>query len=54
MTNSTYDQEEAYRYENIAKGYYGNSELQKTFIPDLAAGGLYSSTEDMAKFVSFQ
>jgi len=54
MTNSTYDQEEAYRYENIAKGHYGNSELRKTLIPDVAAGGLYSSVEDMAKFVSFQ
>jgi CubicO group peptidase (beta-lactamase class C family) len=54
MDNSTYNQDEAYDYGNIAKGYYGNNELKKTHIADVAAGGLYSSAADMAKFLLYQ
>jgi len=54
MNNSTYNQDEAYDYGNTAKGYYGNNELKKTYIADVAAGGLYSSAADMAKFLLYQ
>jgi hypothetical protein len=54
MDNSTYNQDDAYNYGNIAKGYYGNNELKKTNIADVAAGGLYSSAADMAKFLLYQ
>jgi CubicO group peptidase (beta-lactamase class C family) len=54
MKRSTYDQEEAYASGNLAKGYVGNKELEKTYIADLAAGGLYSNTGEMAKFLFFQ
>jgi len=30
MLNSTYHQEQAYAGGNLAKGYYGNTELKKT------------------------
>ncbi|WP_428327700.1 serine hydrolase domain-containing protein [Mucilaginibacter sp.] len=54
MNNSTYNQDEAYDYGNIAKGYYRNNELKKTYIADVAAGGLYSNAADMAKFLRYQ
>jgi CubicO group peptidase (beta-lactamase class C family) len=54
MKNSTYNQEEAYKSGNIAKGYVGNTEVEKTFIGDVAGGGLYSNPTEMAKFLSFQ
>ena len=54
MKNSTYNQEEAYKSGNVAKGYVGNTEIEKTFIGDVAGGGLYSNATEMAKFLSFQ
>ncbi|MGF2414114.1 MAG: serine hydrolase domain-containing protein, partial [Ferruginibacter sp.] len=54
MTKSTYNQEEVYKSGNYAKGYFGNEEMEKTYIADPAAGGLYSNPTEMAKFLSFQ
>ena len=54
MLNSTYHQEQAYAGGNLAKVYYGNTELKKTYIADVAAGGLYSNAADMARFLSYQ
>ncbi|WP_183572405.1 serine hydrolase domain-containing protein [Mucilaginibacter sp. X5P1] len=54
MNNSTYNQDDAYGNGNTAKGYYGNNELKKTYIADVAAGGLYSNAADMARFLRYQ
>jgi hypothetical protein len=54
MINSTYNQDEAYNFKNIARGYLGDKEIERTFIGDIAAGSLYSSASEMAKFLMFQ
>ncbi|PWS26116.1 hypothetical protein DHW03_15065 [Pedobacter yonginense] len=53
MKNSTYDQQQVYNTGNFAKGYIESEELPKTYIADLAGGGLYSNVNEMAKFISF-
>ncbi|WP_158547850.1 serine hydrolase domain-containing protein [Dyadobacter luteus] len=54
MTSSTYSQDEAYQFKNIAIGCYGNNVLQRTYIPNIAAGGLYSNAVDMGRYLQFQ
>ncbi|QMW02498.1 serine hydrolase domain-containing protein [Spirosoma foliorum] len=39
MINSTYNQQEAYQFTNIAQGCYGDNVLKRTYIGDVAAGG---------------
>jgi hypothetical protein len=53
MTSSTFDQKEALRNPSIARGHVASREIPDTFFPMVPAGGLYSSANDMAKFVSF-
>jgi CubicO group peptidase (beta-lactamase class C family) len=53
MTASTLDQTEALADANRARGHVGTSEVPPLEIPMLAAGGMYASARDMAKFVSF-
>jgi CubicO group peptidase (beta-lactamase class C family) len=53
MTSSTFDQKEALRNPSIARGHVAGREIPDTFFPMVPSGGLYSSANDMAKFVSF-
>jgi CubicO group peptidase (beta-lactamase class C family) len=53
MASSTLDQAGALAHVNRARGHVGASEVPPLEIPMLAAGGMYSSARDMAKFVSF-
>jgi CubicO group peptidase (beta-lactamase class C family) len=53
MTSSTFDQKEALRNSSVARGHVAGREIPDTFFPMVPSGGLYSSANDMAKFVSF-
>jgi CubicO group peptidase (beta-lactamase class C family) len=53
MTSSTFDQKEALRNPSVARGHVAGREIPDTFFPMVPSGGLYSSANDMAKFVSF-
>ncbi len=53
MTSSTFDQTEALKNADRARGHIDDKEVPPLEIPMLGAGGLYSTARDMAKFVSF-
>src|SRR5262249_44289921 len=53
MTASTYDQAEALGYAHRARGHVQGQEVPPLEVPMLAAGGMYSTARDMAKFLSF-
>src|SRR5262249_12874454 len=53
MTASTYDQAEALGYAHRARGHVQGQEVPPLEVPMLAAGGMYSTARDMAKFSSF-
>ena len=56
MTNSTFDQAEATRKESCAVGYQGKSAVPVVngiVMPLIAAGGLFASASDLARFVFF-
>lgn len=54
MRASTFDQPQVLARNDVARGEMGDFEVPRLQIPMRAAGGLYSSARDMAKFVSFQ
>ena len=53
MTVSTFEQAEALAGPNRARGHVGEKEVPPLEVPMLAAGGMYSTAHDMAKFISF-
>jgi len=53
MDSSTYDQDLAYRNHLVAPGYVNKRKLPRLPIVIIPSGGMYSSVDDMAKFVSF-
>ncbi len=52
MKASTFDQAEALANPNRARGHTEGKEVPPLEIPMLAAGGMYSTARDMAKFIS--
>jgi CubicO group peptidase (beta-lactamase class C family) len=53
MTSSTFDEMEALKSPNLAKGYDGDKEIAQRPVAIIPSGGLYSTVKDMVKFVSF-
>jgi CubicO group peptidase (beta-lactamase class C family) len=53
MAASTFDQDEALASVERARGHTGGGEVPPLQVPMLAAGGLYSTANDTAKFVAF-
>ncbi len=53
MRMSTFDQEEALQDSRRARGHIGEHQVPALEVPMLAAGGMYSTARDMARFVSF-
>jgi CubicO group peptidase (beta-lactamase class C family) len=53
MSSSTFDQARALANNVRARGHIDGREVPALEVPMLAAGGLYASAGDMAKFVSF-
>ncbi len=53
MTASTFDQAEALADAHRARGHTQDQEVPPLQVPMLAAGGMYSTVRDMAKFISF-
>ncbi len=54
MSASTFDQAEALADPHRARGHSQGKEVPPLEIPMLAAGGMYSTCGDMAKFIAFQ
>ena len=52
MTSSTFDQKEAMNSPSFAKGHFNGHEVTE-LIPMVPSGGMYSSANEMAKFISF-
>jgi CubicO group peptidase (beta-lactamase class C family) len=53
MTSSTFDQAEALGDPLRARGHLAGREVPPLEVPMLAAGGMYSTARDMARFLSF-
>ncbi len=53
MTASTFDQAEALADPHRARGHTQDQEVPPLEVTMLAAGGMYSTVRDMAKFISF-
>lgn len=53
MTASTFDEAEARRRPNVARGHVGDREAPDLQIIIIPSGGMYSTAHDMAKFVAF-
>jgi CubicO group peptidase (beta-lactamase class C family) len=53
MRSSTFDQGAALAAANRARGHIGGKEVPPLEVPMLAAGGLFSTARDAARFVSF-
>jgi CubicO group peptidase (beta-lactamase class C family) len=53
MASSTFTQQEALRSSRLARGHVGGHPVPPLEVPMLAAGGMYSTVADMARFLSF-
>ncbi len=53
MKASTFSQAEALRAPDRARGHIGGTQVPDLEVPMLAAGGMYSTARDMARFLSF-
>jgi CubicO group peptidase (beta-lactamase class C family) len=53
MRSSTFAASEALDSPNLAKGHIRGREVPRLEVPMIAAGGMYSTVRDMARFISF-